>query len=200
MAAADNLHRQYDKASTTEALSNFTTQPSTGSLDPIFAGTRRATLNDTSTDWSCVLSRLLQLYQKVGNEGYGKAVSELAPYFGTIDPQFVELRPGRCEIRIRNSRQVHNHLGTMHAIAMCNGAELAAGLTTDVSIPSGRRWIPIGMTVQYKAKATTDITVTCEPQQIDWTILGEIVVPVTAKDATDREILQAQITMKVSEI
>ena len=36
--------------------------------------------------------------------------------------------------------------------AMCNMAELAGGLMTDVSIPQGSRWIPSGMTVKYLKK------------------------------------------------
>ena len=80
------------------------------------------------------MSWLSELYRSLGNERYAGAISELAPYFGTISPKFKELRPGYCSIVIPNTRAVHNHLGSMHAIAMCNGAELTAGLTTDVSI------------------------------------------------------------------
>src|SRR3546814_8551637 len=41
---------------------------------------------------------------------------------------------------------------SVHAIALCNAAELAGGMMTEVSIPSGARWIPKGMTVEYLAK------------------------------------------------
>jgi hypothetical protein len=72
-----------------------------------------------------------------------------------------------------------HHLGTLHAIAMCNGAELTAGLTTDVSIPAGRRWIPIEMNVRYLAKATTDVLVECNGQALDWSVVEDTAVPVT---------------------
>jgi hypothetical protein len=42
---------------------------------------------------------------------------------------------GRCEVRIRDRRRVHNHIGTVHAIALCNLAELSAGVMTDATIP-----------------------------------------------------------------
>ena len=42
---------------------------------------------------------------------------------------------------------------------MCNMAELAAGTMTDVTVPGNYRWIPKGMTVEYLAKAETDLTV-----------------------------------------
>jgi hypothetical protein len=48
---------------------------------------------------------------------------------------------------------VHNHIGTVHAIALCNLAELCAGVMTDASLPADMRWIPKGMTVAYLQKA-----------------------------------------------
>jgi acyl-coenzyme A thioesterase PaaI-like protein len=99
------------------------------------------------------MSQLLELYRQLGNEHYADAISKIAPFFGTIEPRFRSLRPGYCALEIPNRDAVHNHLGTLHAIAMCNGAELAAGLTTDVSIPAGHRWIPIEMNVRYLALA-----------------------------------------------
>ena len=52
---------------------------------------------------------------------------------------FVELKPGYAEVRLPFRREVTNHLGSVHAIAMCNAAELVAGTMTDVSIPAGSR-------------------------------------------------------------
>ena len=54
---------------------------------------------------------------------------------------------------LRDRRAVHNHIGTVHAIALCNLAELCAGLMTDASLPRGMRWIPKGMSVRYLKKA-----------------------------------------------
>jgi len=52
---------------------------------------------------------------------------------------------------------VLNHIGTVHAIAMCNMAELAGGTMTEVTVPATHRWIPKGMTVEYLKKAETDL-------------------------------------------
>ncbi|MBO0852843.1 MAG: DUF4442 domain-containing protein [Nocardia sp.] len=125
-----------------------------------------------------------------------------APYFGSISPEFEELAPGRAVVTFGNSRKVHNHLGTVHAIACCNAAELAAGTMTEVSIPSSHRWIPVGMTVQYLRKATTDLRAVAEaalPDDtassggFDWTI------PVRIVDTHGVEVVHADITMRVSE-
>ena len=68
-----------------------------------------------------------------------------APYFGSIRPRFIALRPEYCEVAVKKRRKIQNHIGTVHAIAMCNMAELAGGTMTDVTIPSTHRWIPKGM-------------------------------------------------------
>jgi|GEM_PF-3828651 len=84
---------------------------------------------------------------------FSRGVCSAAPYFKGISPHVTELRPALVTVSMRKHRAVENHLKTVHAIAMCNMAELAGGLLTDVSIPKGARWIPAGMTVQYLAKA-----------------------------------------------
>ena len=101
---------------------------------------------------------MLALYDKLsrwpcGGWLFSRAVCWKAPYFATISPRFTVLENGRCEAVIADRRRVHNHIGTVHAIALCNLAELTAGVMTDASLPKGMRWIPKGMTVQYLKKA-----------------------------------------------
>lgn len=81
-----------------------------------------------------------------------------APYFLTAAPVIRSLEPGRSEVSLRNWWLVHNHLGTVHAIASCNLAEYAMGVLAEATVPSTHRWIPLGMTVEYRAKAATDLT------------------------------------------
>jgi acyl-coenzyme A thioesterase PaaI-like protein len=143
------------------------------------------------------MSQNLALFKQLGAEKFSGAVASVAPYFATIEPQFIDLRPGHAEVRIRNQRKVHNHIGTVHAIALCNGAELVAGTCTDVSIPEGARWLPVGMTVQYLAKAKTDIRVVTEAEAVDWTVAGNVDVPVAAYDTEGTKVLSAVITMNI---
>ena len=143
------------------------------------------------------MSKNLMLFQQLGPEKFSAAVSTVAPYFGSIDPEFITLRPGHAEVRIPNQRKVHNHIGTVHAIALCNGAELAAGTCTDVSIPDGARWLPVSMTVQYLAKAKTDIRIVTEADGVDWSAPGNIEVPLAGYDAEGVKVFSAVITMNV---
>ncbi|WP_163338442.1 hotdog fold domain-containing protein [Desulfopila sp. IMCC35008] len=146
------------------------------------------------------MSKLYKLFQTAGNEVFSQEVSKIAPYFSTIEPFFKELRPGHAEVTVKNRKEIHNHLGTVHAIAMCNGAEAAAGLMTEASIPAGFRWIPIGMSVKYLAKATTDITVIADGSNINWGEAGDKDIPVSIRDQAGTDVCSATITVKISEI
>ncbi|GAA4682773.1 hotdog fold domain-containing protein [Nocardioides nanhaiensis] len=125
------------------------------------------------------MSSVLTLWQKssslpvvgpvLGTRLFSFAFSQKAPYFATIRPRFTEIRPNRAELVIPKRRGVHNHLGTVHAIALCNGLEAAMGALAEASIPGDRRWIPKGMEVSYTAKATSDITCVAETDPGQWT-------------------------------
>lgn len=143
------------------------------------------------------MSQMMQMYQQVGPAQFSAMIGQFAPYFASIAPQFVELRPGYAEVTFPKRREVLNHIGTVHAIALCNAAELAAGTMTDASIPAGHRWIPRGMTVEYLAKATGDVRAVADGSQIDWQATGNLVVPVVAY-VDDKPVFRAEITMYVS--
>ncbi len=123
-----------------------------------------------------------------------------APYFRSIAPRFKELAPGHCVVHVRKRRAVLNHIGTVHAIAMCNAAELAGGVMTEVTIPASVRWIPRGMTVEYLKKATTSVTATARPLNpaFDWAVAGEYPVEVSVTDAGGEPVFKAVIVMWVS--
>lgn len=104
-----------------------------------------------------------------GQRVFSMLFAQKAPYFASIRPRFTEVRPDHAELVIRKRRRVHNHIGTVHAIALCNGLEAAMGALAEVTIPSDRRWIPKGMDVAYTAKATSDITCTAETDPGQWT-------------------------------
>jgi acyl-coenzyme A thioesterase PaaI-like protein len=104
----------------------------------------------------------------IGKKIFSLAFSQKAPYFATIRPTVTELRPNHAEVRIPDRRRVHNHIGTVHAIALCNGLEMAMGALAEVTIPRDKRWIPKGMEVAYTAKASSDITCIAETDQEQW--------------------------------
>jgi acyl-coenzyme A thioesterase PaaI-like protein len=120
------------------------------------------------------MTAVLDLWRKtsavpLGNRVFSIAFSRKAPYFASIRPRFTVIEPDRAELVIPKRRRVHNHLGTVHAIALCNGLEAAMGALAESTVPRDRRWIPKGMEVAYTAKATTDITCIAETDPEQWT-------------------------------
>ena len=120
------------------------------------------------------MANVLDLYTKVtrlpqGHRLFSLLFSQKAPYFGTVRPRFVELRPNYAELSIKKRRGVQNHIGTVHVIAICNGLEAAMGALAEATIPADKRWIPKGMEVAYTAKATSDITCIAETDPEQWT-------------------------------
>jgi acyl-coenzyme A thioesterase PaaI-like protein len=146
----------------------------------------------------------LELFNKarqipLGKALFSKMVCLKAPYFSSIRPQVVEFKPSYCEVTMQNRRAVKNHLGIVHAIAMCNMAELAGGLMTDASVPSTHRWIPKGMTVEYLKKADTDLRAIATPlEALDLRKAGEFPVHVGVLNTAGEIVFRAQIAMWVS--
>lgn len=148
---------------------------------------------------------LLGLYRRItawpgGHWLFSRAVCLKAPYFATISPRFVALEPGRCEVRMRDRRRVHNHLGTVHAIALCNLAELAAGVMTDATLPADMRWIPKGMGVEYlkKAKGTLLAVATPDRPLASADTAYDAPVTVEVRDDAGDTVFRARIAMWVS--
>jgi acyl-coenzyme A thioesterase PaaI-like protein len=135
----------------------------------------------------------------LGKKAWSRMVAARAPYFRSISPQMIELRPGHAEARLRKRWGVTNHLGTVHAIAMCNLAEFAGGLVAEVSTPSTHRWIPKGMTVEYLKKAGTDLRGVCDEPLPDFGDEGfDWPLTVNVQDTAGQTVFRAVITMWIS--
>jgi acyl-coenzyme A thioesterase PaaI-like protein len=148
-----------------------------------------------------VLSLYRSLESKPGGRWlFSRLVCWKAPYFSSIAPRIVSLAPGRGEATLRHRRRVSNHLGTVHAIALCNLAEFIGGLATDVSIPSSMRWIPRGMDVEYLRKATGDMRAVATLQEPPRETADGYELPVRVEilDASGEAVFRASIRMWVS--
>ena len=103
-----------------------------------------------------------------GRRVFSVAFSRRAPYFASVKPLFIDIRPNYAELSIKKRRSVQNHIGTVHAIALCNGLEAAMGALAEASIPADKRWIPKGMEVSYTAKADSDVRCIAETDPEQW--------------------------------
>lgn len=129
---------------------------------------------------------------------FGQVIARRAPYFKTVGPDVEELRPNYARMVLRKRKSVENHIGTVHVIAICNLLEMAMGVCAEASIPKHLRWIPKGMSVDYTAKAGSDITGTAEIDPDAWKP-GDLDVKVTATDENGVVVVRGVIKLWISE-
>jgi len=148
---------------------------------------------------------VLQLYNRITRKPFGhwlfsRLICFKAPYFGSIKPRMTVLEHNRAEATIAHRRSVTNHLGTVHAIALCNLAEFTGGLMTDVSIPASMRWIPKGMSVEYLKKAVGAQRGVATPEFPPYESAEgyELPVNVVVTDPQNDVVFKARISMWVS--
>ena len=146
--------------------------------------------------------KVLDLFEKLNGLPFGSRIFTFmvcmnAPYFFSIKSHVTLLEKNRCEVQLKKRRAVTNHIKTVHAIAMCNMAELAGVVMIEASLPRDKQWIPSRMTVEYLKKAETNFLAVSDGSEIDWNQTGTIVVPVEVKDTNDQIVFTAKINMYV---
>jgi acyl-coenzyme A thioesterase PaaI-like protein len=149
------------------------------------------------------MSQVLTLWSKarrlpLGDRVFSLLFAQKAPYFASIRPRFTVIEPNRAELLIRDRRRVHNHLGTVHAIALCNGLEAAMGALAEATIPADKRWIPKGMEVAYTAKAAGDVTCIAETDPEQWAGEGDLPVRVRGELADGTRVVEGVIRLWVT--
>ncbi|WP_372799392.1 hotdog fold domain-containing protein [Litorivivens sp.] len=149
------------------------------------------------------MSAVKKLWQSLSSKPGGKwvftkVISMKAPYFTSIKARFERLEVGGAEITLWDKRSMHNHIGTVHAIAMCNAAELAAGISAEYSVPSDVRWIPKGMSVKYLKPAKGLLKVVGSLPPIQSGVAADVPVSVTITDKQGDTVFTAEITMYCS--
>ncbi len=125
------------------------------------------------------------LYKKVtalpqGKRLFSIAYGQKAPYFASIHLQVQDMKPHFGQVKVPKRRSVQNHIGTVHAIAACNGLEAAMGLLAEATCPKDSRWLPKGMDVKYVAKSDGPLTCTATSTPEDWAKGGDVPVTVQA--------------------
>ncbi|GAB2649110.1 hotdog fold domain-containing protein [Kribbella swartbergensis] len=149
-------------------------------------------------------SQVLGLWERLrvvpgGDRVFSRGFTWKAPYFRSIRPRFVQVSPNYAALVLPKRRAVQNHIGTVHAIAVCNGLEAAMGALAEATIPPGKRWLPKGMEVAYLAKSTSDLTCSAETDPDDWTAGPDVPVRVKATRSDGTTVVEGTIHLWVTE-
>lgn len=149
------------------------------------------------------MTKALKLWKKLAAKPGGKwlftkAINKKAPYFGSMGPSVQEIDECHAVVTIEHKRKVQNHIGTVHAIALCNMAELAMGMVAEATVPGHMRWLPKAMSVNYVAKANGKMTATATAEQPKWEGKFDWPINVSVTDPNGTEVFNAVITTYIS--
>ena len=120
-------------------------------------------------------------------------VGRLVPYSGSIGARVEALGPGTAVVSLRDRRAVRNHLGSVHAIALVNLAELTSGLAMLTAAGDGVRGIVTGLEIRYlkKARGPLMATSTATPPPITQATPAQVTA--TIHDASGEAVAEATV-------
>jgi acyl-coenzyme A thioesterase PaaI-like protein len=103
-------------------------------------------------------TRLLALWRRFsplpgGQWIFSKIFGFTVPYSGSVGPRIRVLEPGHAEVEIPDRRSNRQHLGSVHAIALMNVAEMTSGLAMMAGLPPTVRGIVTTLSMAYHKKA-----------------------------------------------
>jgi len=142
-------------------------------------------------------TRLLSLWRTLrswpaGEWIFARIFSYTVPYSGSVRPRIRVLEPGHAEVEIPDIRANRQHLGSVHAIALMNVAEMASGLAMMAGLPPTIRGIvtTLQMTYHKKARGTiravSRVTVPTVTADQDFEVIAECFDPSGTLVATGR--------------
>lgn len=124
---------------------------------------------------------------------FSAAVGFAAPYTGTMHARIEDVRPGFAKVILKDRPGLRNHLGSIHAIALANLAELVGNSALAYSLPDDARFIVAGLSMDYVKKARGTLTATAQCDIPETSERREIQVDVTIVDASSEIVTRATL-------
>ena len=107
---------------------------------------------------------------------------------------------GQARVRLVQRRAIENHLGSIHAIALANLAELTGNLALAYAMPDDARFIVTSLAIDYVKKARGSIEAICKCTPPDSSERREYPLEVHISDAHGALVASAHIRTLVSPV
>lgn len=127
-------------------------------------------------------------------------LGRMTPYSSSIGARVQTLEPGFCRVTLRDRRRVRNHLGSIHAMALANLAEMASGLAVLVGLPATVQGIVTGFSITYLKKARGLLIAECRAEHLEVTAPQEYEAEVSVTDAQGDVVARASARWRLRPI
>jgi len=159
----------------------------------------------TSSSLSAPGERLRTLWRRLVSLPAGKSIftfllGRMTPYSSSIGARVEQLEPGFCRVALRDRRRVRNHLGSIHAIALANLAEMASGLAVLVGLAATVQGIVTGFSITYLKKARGPLIAECRADHLDVTAAQDYEAEVSITDAQGDVVARASARWRLRPI
>jgi acyl-coenzyme A thioesterase PaaI-like protein len=131
---------------------------------------------------------------------FDRLLGAAIPYTGALGAHVEILEAGFARVRLDERRGVRNHLRSIHAVALCNLAELTGNLALAFALPDDSRFIVTKLAIEYKKKARGGIVAECRCDPPRSSERQEYELHVALSDASGALVSSAVLTTLVSPI
>jgi acyl-coenzyme A thioesterase PaaI-like protein len=129
---------------------------------------------------------------------FSRWLGRVVPYTGTIQAQVIALESGHARVRMKDRPGLRNHLGSVHAIALCNLAEFTGNLALGYSLPPNSRFIVSELSMRYLKKARGTIEARCDCTAPSSNARQNYLIEVQLFDATGLLVAESSLQTLVS--
>jgi uncharacterized protein (TIGR00369 family) len=147
-------------------------------------------------------ARILAHWRRLGGSAPGRwlfsrLVGVAVPYSGSLGARVTSLEPGCATVTLRDRRAIRNHLGSVHAVALVNLAELSSGLAMLAALAPGVRGIVTELRITYHKKARGRLTATgtAAPPTVSDPV--EALAHAEIRDSSGDVVAEATVTWKL---
>lgn len=142
---------------------------------------------------------LRNLWRRLSRLPFGKflfsrLIGFVVPYASSIGARIEAFDEGYGRVSLADRRKVRNHLGSIHAMALANLAELTANAAVLYSLPASMRMIVTDFNIRFEKKARGALTAECRSEALVRPAPGDVALEVVITDAQRQVVAVARQT------